>query len=63
MSNRAKVLAYVQACDHSPTVREIAEAIGTSHSTVHYHLGALELSGDIRRIGEQRRIYPAKAAA
>jgi DNA-binding IclR family transcriptional regulator len=63
MTTREKVLDYVNQVDHSPTVREIARHVGVSQSTVHHHILGLERDGQIRLLGEQRRIYPAKAPA
>jgi repressor LexA len=64
VSTREKILAFVEQVDHSPTVREIATAVGLkSPATVQFHLAALERDGLIRRFGEQRRIYPVRSAA
>lgn len=59
MTTRDKIRRYIESVDHSPTIREISEAVGTSHSNVHRHLDTLETQGAIRRLGGQRRIYPA----
>ena len=41
---------YMEENGYPPTVREIGDAVGlASPSTVHAHLKALELSGDLRR--------------
>jgi len=47
---RQKILDFIQACDHSPTVREIAVGTGlTSPGHVYYHLLSLERDGEITR--------------
>jgi repressor LexA len=64
LSSRDKILRFVQECDHSPTIREIASAVGLkSPATVQTHLAKLERDGLIRRFGEQRRIYPVSRSA
>jgi len=51
MNERSKqVLEYVRSCDHSPSVREIGQALGIpSPSTVQYHLNLLQAAGAITR--------------
>jgi SOS-response transcriptional repressor LexA len=34
----------------APTEREIAEAVGISKTTVHYHIGKLREAGELRKI-------------
>jgi repressor LexA len=44
------IAQYIQLNNYSPTLQEIADAIGVSSlATVHEHLGALEKKGVIRR--------------
>lgn len=44
------IAQYIQLNNYSPTLQEIADAIGVSSlATVHEHLGALEKKGIIRR--------------
>lgn len=63
-STREKILRFVEQADHSPTIREIARAVGLkSTATVATHLDRLEADGLIRRLGEQRRIYPVHRSA
>lgn len=50
VSYRTAILEYIRQCDHSPTMREIATAVGIpSPGSVHYHLQELERSGEIIR--------------
>jgi SOS-response transcriptional repressor LexA len=59
VTRRDKILKYIEQADHSPTVREIAKAVGLkSPATVATHLDKLEADGLIRRFGDERRIYP-----
>lgn len=63
MTTRDRILSFIETTDHSPTIREIAQAVGLkSTATVHTHLEKLEAEGRIRRLGEQRRIYPMKVS-
>ena len=52
-ANRQKILEYIRRCDYSPTVREIALAVGISPGTAQYHLERLERSGEIERSGKR----------
>ena len=63
MSTREKVLEYIRSVDHSPTLREIGEAVGTSGSAVQLHVAELEIAGKIKRVGVQRRIYAVREEA
>lgn len=59
MTRRDRILKFIEQADHSPTIREIAAAVGLkSPATVATHLDKLEADGLIRRFGEERRIYP-----
>jgi predicted ArsR family transcriptional regulator len=58
---RAAILAYVRACEHSPSLREIAGAVGVSApSTVRMHLIMLERDGLVAFRGSDRRVYAVK---
>ena len=60
MTSRDRVLWFIRNCGYSPTVRDIGRAVGLkSPSSVQKHLAALEHDGQIRRLGEARRIAPA----
>jgi SOS-response transcriptional repressor LexA len=62
---RQQILEYLQSCEHSPTLREIADAVGLkSASTVQQHLIWLEAQGAIGFSGEYgaRRVYVKDAA-
>jgi len=63
VTTRDRILAFVRDAKHSPTVSEIANHVGRSKSTVHVHLVSLERQGFIRRLGDERRIYPTERVA
>ncbi len=52
---RDEILAFVESCPHSPTVREISQAVNRSPSSVHSQLMKLSIEGRIGREG--RRVY------
>ena len=63
LSTSDRILEYIRSCGHSPTVREIADAVGlSSPSTVYVHLYGLEKRGLIERRGRERRIVVKEAA-
>lgn len=63
MTTRDLVWAYLRSVDHSPSVREIGQAVGLkSPATVQYYLAELERGGLIDRHGPERRISVRSAA-
>jgi SOS-response transcriptional repressor LexA len=61
--SRLAILLFLTQCDHSPTVREIGDAVDLkSPSTVHHHLRILEGVGSIVRHGS-RIALPYRSAA
>jgi DNA-binding IclR family transcriptional regulator len=64
-ARRLQILEFLKGCDHSPTLREIGEAVGlSSASTVQVHLLHLEQQGLVAFSGEfgARRVYVKDAA-
>jgi DNA-binding transcriptional ArsR family regulator len=62
---REEILKYLRSVDHSPTLREIGDAVGLkSASTVQVHLMRLEAAGLVAFSGEfgARRVYAKDAA-
>jgi repressor LexA len=67
-----RILEYIRACaqgrGYPPSVREIGAHVDvTSTSTVHYHLGQLELKGYLSRVPNRSRAisvrFPGEVAA
>jgi predicted ArsR family transcriptional regulator len=54
--NREAVLQFILGCDYSPTVSEIAQAVGLSTGGAHRQIELLEAEGQIERAGPARRI-------
>lgn len=60
---RDAIMDYVAACDYSPSIREIGDAVGLrSSSTVHSHLAILRKQGRLAKSkpGKPRAIVPAR---
>jgi DNA-binding IclR family transcriptional regulator len=58
---RAAILDYVRTCEHSPSLREIAQNVGVAApSTVRMHLIMLERDGLVGFHGKDRRVYAVK---
>ena len=53
---RQAVYGYILGSSHSPTVSEIAEAVGLSAGGAHRQIEFLEAEGRIERVGPTRRI-------
>lgn len=65
VQRRREILEYLRSCEHSPTLREIGDAVGLkSASTVQVHLMRLEHEGLVSFSGEfgARRVYAKDAA-
>jgi len=54
--------AYINVHGYSPSMREIAEAIGRSVSTVYYHMQLLEKWGLVTHQPRKARSYRVKDA-
>ena len=53
---RGAVYGYILGVRHSPTVREIANAVGLSTGEAHRQIELLEAEGRIERVGPVKRI-------
>jgi len=54
--NREAVLRFILGLDYSPTVAEVAEAVGLSTGGAHRQIELLEAEGRIERAGPAKRI-------